>query len=107
MRYLPTLLLGASSLARNETAGSIFKRFNSSNWCGPVTHGSGITSVEGTWTVPEVFLPKGGWLSERYQFYQWVGLDGTRDCGALLQGGTGQTVGFCPLPHQEAPKTNG
>ncbi|KHN97924.1 Concanavalin A-like lectin/glucanase [Metarhizium album ARSEF 1941] len=112
-RYLPTLLLGAARLAhaltipsaasssassgdasssRNDTAGGIFKRSASYNWCGPVNFGSGITSVEATWAVPKVSLPRGGWPSHDYHFYQWVGLDGTKGCGALLQGGTGQTI---------------
>lgn len=99
MRYLSTLLAIASITyagvipsSEPGSSGAVFKRYNSNNWCGPVTSGSNITSVESTWTVPSVSLPQGGSQSEQYQFYQWVGIDGTNNCGALVQGGTGQTV---------------
>lgn len=87
---------------------------NSNDWCGPIKHGSNITSVEGSWIVPSAKIPSGGSSSEEYWVYQWVraqvagsdskpltremqvGIDGVGDCTVLLQGGTGQTVGAKP-----------
>ncbi|KAK2596619.1 hypothetical protein QQS21_006295 [Conoideocrella luteorostrata] len=66
--------------------------FSSSNWCGMVKNVS-ATSVVSTWKVPSVSVPQGKSVSDQYWFYQWVGIDGdTRQCEALLQGGTGQTI---------------
>lgn len=64
----------------------------SSNWCGLVRNASPIKSVEAEWKVPYSTLPDDGSSEDMYQTYQWVGIDGTNKCGALLQGGTGQTV---------------
>lgn len=58
---------------RDRKRGRLASRSeSSSNWCGPVTTSSNITSVEASWTVPTASIPQDGSKGTEYWFYQWV-----------------------------------
>ncbi|KAL3962445.1 hypothetical protein ACCO45_003968 [Purpureocillium lilacinum] len=77
--------------SRRSTTLSI-REVVSENWCGPVITSNNVTSIEATWVVPSVAIPRGGSSEGDFWFYQWVGIDGTNNCPGLLQAGTGHTI---------------
>ncbi|GAD96494.1 aspergillopepsin-2 precursor, putative [Paecilomyces variotii No. 5] len=61
-----------------------------SNWAGALLESSNITSVTGTFTVPNPEVPSGGNSSTAYCGCAWIGIDGySVDCpnGGLIQAG--------------------
>lgn len=66
----------------------------SGNWCGQVLLGNDFQSVEASWTVPIVHEPPPPQQDSTGYYFssQWVGIDGSGDCGAILQAGTEMNV---------------
>lgn len=60
---------------RIVTSNSSSKATYDSNWAGAVTTTTGVTQVQGTWTVPQGNTPPGG-DSDSYGAAIWVGIDG-------------------------------
>ncbi|KAH8705534.1 putative aspergillopepsin-2 precursor [Talaromyces proteolyticus] len=61
------------------------------NWAGAILESSGVTSVVGTFTIPQPQLPSGADSSTSYCGCAWLGIDGDSDVcpnGGLLQAGT-------------------
>jgi hypothetical protein len=61
------------------------------NWAGALLESSDITSVVGTFTVPQPQLPSGADSSTSYCGCAWLGIDGDTDVcpnGGLIQAGT-------------------
>lgn len=74
-----------------ETNHRLVARQDSDNWCGAVKTTNDVKTVEATWTIPTVSVPKGQPSGRDYFAYQWVGTGGTSSCGRnqdLLQCGT-------------------
>ena len=87
IRKLTALL----ALAGIASAGPRMSRADTNTrWCGQILNGNDFQSVEATWTVPFVHEPPPAQQdSSGYYFSsQWVGIDGTGECGTLLQAGT-------------------
>lgn len=59
----------------------------SSNWGGAVIVTTGVTSVTGTFTVPQPKVPSGGSSSTEYCGAAWVGIDGDTCQSGLIQTG--------------------
>lgn len=80
-----------ASRPSNET----FSRENSdtlsfTNWAGAILQSSGVTSVTGTFIVPNPKVPSGGDSSTEYCGSAWVGIDGDSDVcpnSGLIQAG--------------------
>ncbi|GAD95948.1 aspergillopepsin-2 precursor, putative [Paecilomyces variotii No. 5] len=60
------------------------------NWSGAILESSNVTSVTGTFTIPNPKMPSGGTSSTAYCGCAWVGIDGDLDIcpnGGLIQSG--------------------
>lgn len=79
--------VSASPVNSLRTSISENSEATSGNWAGAILEGSGLTSVVGTFTVPNISIPQGGSDDITYGASVWVGIDGDSCESGLLQAG--------------------